>query len=926
MQLTRWQIRFDPEDLGRAQRWYDPDAADNTPADWRDTAVPAAWNEALGDDTTDVAWYRITLPLQHEPGVRDWLRFGAVCTQLHAWCDGQPIGEHTGNWEPFDLELPPPSNPNAPRYIVLRVDRLRPAPASKIGERVIEHGHITKGFHDILSRQPAGLWQTVELRRTREHALGPLGMTVLADLTTGRVELDLQSPTDRAGCTAVVQVLCPKGNAIAGDAVVLKGGEAALHLTIDGPEPWSPNAPTLYTAQCRLIDADGQESDRITRRFGFRTIETAGRRIRLNGQPIHLSAMLDWGHEPMQTAPAPSSAELRRRFRALKAMGINCVCVCLWYPPQNYYDIADEMGMLLWQEHPIWKPAMDDSNRETFKQHFERFFRMDRSHPSVVIVSGSCEHDAMDPQLAQWWWDRANQLMPDRLLQVQTAFLRLVPPEQTHLYDEHTYENSGRWPEFLDDMDATLAPLTPKPFVMGESILYNDWPDVPSLHTALGSDRPWWVCRVLDHATHIEQQIAQRYSNTTLQRFRQNARDWHLNGRKWQTEVFRQNPDHAGLVQNGLRDVAQCPLGFMDDLDHWKLTPAQTRPWLAPNALLLRTPNHMRSFSMGETLQLELGAAAFGETPIGSTIDLNIDASTVGWHHQATLAIDAEPGQVAWVPYSIDLPVSDTPIELNITARAAGTPGNRWRIWLLPEAGTPAHRIASLATQREPEPLGFEEASYSSGWGLGVKSWRRVPPDAATLLSHTTPLDADAPQESFLKARVLAAHALSPAVLDWVERGGRLLLLPDGSPGSLPTIIPTLWGQSPLILDHGPLTGVDPTLILDTLDRDLHHRWVRTVPTAQLGIEDDVTPCIRLIHTHDSVGKINITDDLFAFRMGQGLVLVSALDHTTAAGGWLLHRMIAWLADDPQGVAGELTRSRLESLRLTPKTPAATPA
>lgn len=921
MQINTWQLRFDPEDRGLTDGWADPAAWADDEA-WQPIAVPSAWNEVFSDDTPDIAWYRAQVPSTAEHGGRQWLRLGAVCTQVRAWCDGHPIGEHAGNWEPVVFELPTDDARPGTREIVLRVDRMRPPSPSKVGDRVIEHGHITKGFHDILSRQPAGLWQPVELIATGPHALVPLGVTVLADLDTGELTFDITAQTTGHACTAVIEVRDPAGQVVAGDAAVVHNGSAQIGLRVEQPSPWSPDSPALYAATCKLIDADGGASDQRTVRFGFRKVETHGRRILLNGRPLHLSAMLDWGHEPMQTAPAPSSAELRRRFLALRAMGINCVCVCLWYPPQNYYDIADETGMLLWQEHPIWKPVMDDSNRETFKQHFERFFRMDLNHPSVVIVSGSCEHDAMDPALAAWWWERANQLMPDRLLQVQTAFLRLVPPEQTDLYDEHTYENSGRWPEFLADMDATLAPLPNKPFVMGESVLYNDWPDVPGLLAAVGDDRPWWVSRVLDHAGHVESQIAERYGTPVLERFRNDARSWHLRGRKWQTEVFRHNADHAGLVQNGLRDVAQCPLGFMDDLDQWKLTPAQTRPWLSANALLLRTPEHMRSFRAGARVQLELGTSSFGSTPVGGELQVSVDAESIGWHHQAVLPIQSAAGDVVWASLELELPATNRPTALDLTARADGAPTNHWRLWVLPKPDALPGNLTVDAVERDAPALAFEEVCYSSGWGLEVKSWAMAVPDAAALLPDAEQLDAD----GMNSMGVRVAHALTPAVLDWVEQGGRLLHLSDRGPASLPTMIPTLWGQSPLILDRGPLAGVDPAFVLDALDRDLHHRWVRSVPTMQWGLHDAVTPYIRLIHTHDSVGKINIADDLFAMRLGEGVVLASALDHTTDAGRWLLHRMVVWLAGGAHDVERRVDRSQLTGLLVSPQAPSATPA
>ena len=79
---------------------------------------------------------------------------------------------------------------------------------------------------------------------------------------------------------------------------------------------------------------------------------------------------------------------------------------------------------------------------------------------------------------------RAPELLPDKLLQVQTAFLGWTNPAQTDLYDCHVYDSSGRWVHFVDDVRAAIRDLPVKPFVMGETIIGTAWTD----EIAIG----WW--------------------------------------------------------------------------------------------------------------------------------------------------------------------------------------------------------------------------------------------------------------------------------------------------------------------------------------------------------------------------------------------------------------------------------------------------
>ncbi|HEU5087520.1 MAG TPA: hypothetical protein VFT99_08750, partial [Roseiflexaceae bacterium] len=85
-----WQFRFDDEDT------------------WRELAVPGCWDEAQGrKDLSGPAWYRrrVTLP-PLQPEQRAWLLFDAVSYHCEVFVGGHAIGEHTGLWDAFRIEIP----------------------------------------------------------------------------------------------------------------------------------------------------------------------------------------------------------------------------------------------------------------------------------------------------------------------------------------------------------------------------------------------------------------------------------------------------------------------------------------------------------------------------------------------------------------------------------------------------------------------------------------------------------------------------------------------------------------------------------------------------------------------------------------------------------------------------------------------------
>src|SRR5690606_26137765 len=126
---------------------------------------------------------------------------------------------------------------------------------------------------------------------------------------------------------------------------------------------------------------------------------------------------------------------------------------------------------------------------------------------------------------------------------------------------------------------------------------------------------------------------------------------------------------------------------------------------------------------------------------------------------------------------------------------------------------------------------------------------------------------------------------LTPSLCEALDGGARVLLLATNAAGSPPTRTVNMWGQSPLLPPLGPLQ--EPRLrsaVLDLLDHDLTRRHMRAVPTGELGLADAVDPFIRLVYLHDRPRGLPVYDSLFAARVGEGVLLVSTLDHAEAAG------------------------------------------
>lgn len=895
-----WQIHYDPLSQGLADRWWVKPPAEG----WRDITVPSAWQTVLGVDAFGLAWYRRNLPADAlawaRSGARVRLRFDSVATDCRVWVAGVECGRHLGDWMPFELDVTEALlSGHGSMQLYARVDQYQaPRPPKGV---VVENGHVAKGFHDVLSIQHAGLWGRVSLRATGPVCIPPNGTFVDADPIARTIRI--QAETSGAGPlpTASFVIKDPGGRELARGVPTAADRALAAEVRLDAPPAhWSPDAPNLYSLLLEF--GVGENIERHEQRFGFRTATTGGpnnSQILLNGKPLQIRGMLHWGHEPKHIAPAPPPEQVREEFRRLRELGFNCVCLCMFYPPEHYYEIADETGMLLWQEHPIWKSRMTPDLLPEYRRCYEAFFRRDRRHPSVVIVSSTCEHEAYDPDLSRWWWQRSGDLLPRTLRQVQTGFLEQTPPDQTDLYDDHVYDNCGRWISFHQDMHSRISELPPRPFVMGETIISNAWPDIEAFRKALGDAKPWWLTRGLDECAVFEREVLRRNNAETLARFKAQGERFGKQFRKFQGEVLRTFPRNAGFVTNSIRDVPICRIGFMDDLDHWRFSPEDTHPWLSDAILLLETPEYRRAFRSGERIKCRLGISNFSAVAFDGPVMVRAGDA------EQTLRIAAKPGEIVWTGFEMQVPrAAGGPQVFEIVAEAANLPTNRWLLVAVPEVAKldGVARLDGLPfsdAERKPE---FEERAYSSGWCLPCRTWKPRLPDIAKLLPDARAVPADNPVPNDVS--VLVAHRLTRAVHEFVRRGGRCVLLAHRHAGGMGTKWINLWGQLPLVIESAQSVAAigagESDALVTMLPYDLTRWTTRAVPVDDLGeaVRDHVDPIVRYVWTHDA-GVPKCFDAVFSARVEQGLLVVTCLDHSDVAGEWLLNRLIRFAAQTP---------------------------
>ena len=172
--------------------------------------------------------------------------------------------------------------------------------------------------------------------------------------------------------------------ALEGEVEVPAGsrGEVTLEGRIDRPRLWGPSHPHLYTVATELRTG-GLVTDALEVRTGFRDFRLEGGRFLLNGAPIALRGV-GKHQETEYSQAAMSDEEIREDFASLRDLGVNSVRLAHYPHAPLEYDLADEMGLLVWAENGH---SNVNKTTDTGDQITREMIRQNYNHPSIVFWS-----------------------------------------------------------------------------------------------------------------------------------------------------------------------------------------------------------------------------------------------------------------------------------------------------------------------------------------------------------------------------------------------------------------------------------------------------------------------------------------------------------------------------------------------------------
>lgn len=380
----RWHFIVDPFKTGEGSRFYlnrkqasisdlieyDFSAAPtlNVPGDWNSQAENLLYYEGA-------VWYEHDFNVGLKPGKRYFLKFDAANYAAHVYLNGEDVGEHTGGFTPFRFEVTNLLH-NGANFLVVEVDNTRKKESvPTLNYDWWNYGGITG---DVAVEE---LPETFISDYKVQLAKGNL------KAIEGYVQMDGRSPIQK------IRIEIP-GAALQTNIVTNAAGTAYFSVPIKTLHYWTPASPTLYDV---IISA---ENDTIQEKIGFRTIETKGKDLLLNGTPVFLRGVCLHDENPLIPGRPRGASDIRMLLQWAKEL--NCNFVRLAHYPHNEYTarLADEMGLMLWEEIPVYWD-IDWKNDSTFNYATEQLKDLigrDKNRASVIIWSIGNETPTNDPR------------------------------------------------------------------------------------------------------------------------------------------------------------------------------------------------------------------------------------------------------------------------------------------------------------------------------------------------------------------------------------------------------------------------------------------------------------------------------------------------------------------------------------------------
>lgn len=340
--------------------------------------LPHTWNARDGQDGGNDYWRgtciyrtRFAAPQFNTASQQVWIQFDGVNASAHVVLNGSPVCNHDGGYSTFRAnitELLRDENELTVEVDNSKNDRVYPQKAD-----FTFYGGI---YRDV------SLMVVSKNHFTLDYFGGP-GIRITPTVQGADASVQVTTWHDGEGEVSI-ELLDAAGNTVATG----KGPDIAL--TIFNAHLWNGvKDPYLYSCKARLV-VNGTVEDETTTRFGVRSFKVDPKKgFFLNGKSYPLHGVSR--HQDRKGLGNAITREMHDEDMALiKEIGANTIRLAHYQHDQYFYDLCDEVGMVVWAEIPYISEHMPNGRENTISQMKELIIQ-NYNHPCIVCWGVSNE-------------------------------------------------------------------------------------------------------------------------------------------------------------------------------------------------------------------------------------------------------------------------------------------------------------------------------------------------------------------------------------------------------------------------------------------------------------------------------------------------------------------------------------------------------
>ena len=302
--------------------------------------VPGDWNSqkenlSLYEGTL---WYKKDFAVAKKTESRYFLHFGAVNYEAHVYLNGKKLGVHKGGFTPFQFEVTDFLADGANFVVVMADNSRKQDEIPTVNTDWWNYGGITRDVS--LIETPQSFISDYKVQLTKNDSKRIAGYVEVDGATSGSVIIEIPELNIKK-------------------AIAVSDSKSTFDFPVKNVDFWSPEHPFLYDV---ALTYNGNV---IHDKIGFRQIETQGKDILLNGKSVFLKGISIHDENPLLQGRLRGEGDMRMMLNWAKELGCNFVRLAHYTHNETMLRLADEMGLMVWAEVPVYWTIGDHAGSRT---------------------------------------------------------------------------------------------------------------------------------------------------------------------------------------------------------------------------------------------------------------------------------------------------------------------------------------------------------------------------------------------------------------------------------------------------------------------------------------------------------------------------------------------------------------------------------